>query len=408
MPSPSPANEVSAAQPAGSRLLLPMVLGAGYFVFAGLIYGFDALAGRFSYPNLQYAGLALDVVLLGGLFAWLNRRASRLATALGPILALLVVVLLFAVADVWVNGELARFWSLENLRTVCVQTATIAVAALGMTMIIICGGIDLSAGTAIALAATVLAWMLDAGYPVGAALAAALGTGLVTGVLNGALVSLLGVVPFIITLGTMTAYLGLAKLIAKETTVRPPLDSVPGWLSGLVKPTPSPEWLAWPLAPNLANAAWLTVLLACGLAAVLHLTVFGRHVFAVGSNEATARLCGVSIVRTKVLVYTLAGLFIGTAGVFQFARLSSGNPTSGIGLELKVIAAVVIGGGSLRGGRGSVLGTLTGALVMQVIASGSNALRLSNPIQDVIVGVIIIAAVTLDQIRQRRLGSSWS
>jgi ribose/xylose/arabinose/galactoside ABC-type transport system permease subunit len=139
------------------------------------------------------------------------------------------------------------------------------------------------------------------------------------------------------------------------------------------------------------------------LAGVLRYSVFSRHVFAIGSNEATARLCGINVPRTKVLVYFLAGLFVGVAGVYQFARLSSGNPTSGIGIELKMIAAVVIGGGSLSGGRGTVLGTLTGAAIMQTIASGCTQLGITNPWQDIIQGVIIVAAVSVDQIRQRRL-----
>jgi ribose/xylose/arabinose/galactoside ABC-type transport system permease subunit len=138
------------------------------------------------------------------------------------------------------------------------------------------------------------------------------------------------------------------------------------------------------------------------LSLVLRYTVFGRHVFALGSNEQTARLCGLNVPALKVAVYTLSGLFVGLAGVYQFAKLKVGNPTSGLGMELKIIAAVVIGGASLSGGRGTVLGTLTGALLMQTIASGCTQLGLSNPVQDIILGIIIVAAVTVDQIRQRR------
>src|SRR4029077_13039164 len=129
----------------------------------------------------------------------------------------------------------------------------------------------------------------------------------------------------------------------------------------------------------------------------------GRYVYALGSNEATARLCGINVWFNKISLYSLAGFFVGVAGMYQFSRLSSGNPTSGIGMELRIIAAVVIGGGSLSGGRGTVLGTLTGAAIMAVIASGCTQLGLNNPIQDIILGVIIIVAVTLDQLRQRQL-----
>jgi ribose/xylose/arabinose/galactoside ABC-type transport system permease subunit len=143
--------------------------------------------------------------------------------------------------------------------------------------------------------------------------------------------------------------------------------------------------------------------LALVVSAVLRYTVFGRHLFAIGSNESTARLCGINVPATRVAVYTLAGLFVGVAGVFQFSRLTVGDPTSGTGKELPIIAAVVIGGGSLSGGRGSILGTLTGALIMQVISSGCTALKQPNSTQEMILGAIIVAAVTVDQVRQRRL-----
>jgi ribose/xylose/arabinose/galactoside ABC-type transport system permease subunit len=216
------------------------------------------------------------------------------------------------------------------------------------------------------------------------------------GLVNGIMISALKVAPFIVTLGTMTAYLGIAKLVADETTVRPPLASVPGWMNGLAMPSPEPAWLL------VAPGVWIMLMMAFVLSLVLRYTVFGRYVFALGSNEQTARLCGINVPALKVAVYTLSGLFVGLAGAYQFAKLKVGNPISGVGLELKVIAAVVIGGASLSGGRGTVLGTLTGALLMQTIVSGSTQLGLSNPVQDIILGVIIVAAVTVDQLRQRR------
>jgi ribose/xylose/arabinose/galactoside ABC-type transport system permease subunit len=162
---------------------------------------------------------------------------------------------------------------------------------------------------------------------------------------------------------------------------------------------PVVDWMRFP------SGLWLGGVLALGVAALLRYTVFGRYVFALGSNEATARLCGINVPLVRIAVYTLGGLFVGIAGVYQFSRLSSGNPTSGAGLELNVIAAVVIGGGSLSGGRGSVLGTVAGAALMAVIKSGCTQLGVPNSLQDVIVGVIIIAAVTVDQLRQRRFAA---
>jgi ribose transport system permease protein len=320
---------------------------------------------------------------------------SLLAGQLGPLLALLLVFLFFAVTDA-VQQDGGRFTSLRNLQTMLVSSAPVVVGALGMTVVIIAGGIDLSAGTAIALCATVLAWVLDRGGPIELALVCCILTGCAAGSLNGVMISALKVAPFIVTLGTMTAYLGIAKLVADETTVRPPLETVPDRMDSLAMPSPDPAWLL------VAPGVWIMLAMAVALSLVLRYTVFGRHVFALGSNELTARLCGLDVPTLKVAVYALGGLFFGLAGVYQFAKLKVGNPTSGLGMELEIIAAVVIGGASLSGGRGTVLGTLTGALLMQTIASGCTQLGLSNPVQDIILGIIIVAAVTVDQIRQRR------
>lgn len=294
-------------------------------------------------------------------------------------------------------GFQSRFWTAATGRTMLVQVATVTMAALGMTVIMISGGIDLSAGTAMTLSATVIAYLLREQYAPWVAVAGGLGTGILTGILNGALISLLRVVPFIVTLGTMTIYLGIGKLVANETTLTPPSDTIPAIIPGLVAPTPSPEWMLLP------SGIWLILALAALLAAVLRFTVFGRHVFAVGSNEATARLCGINVARVKIAVYAIGGFFVGMAGLYQFARLSNADPTSGPGTELRIIAAVVIGGASLSGGRGTVVGTLAGAGIMAAIFSGCVLLGLKNPLQDIVVGVIIITAVALDQFRGRRL-----
>jgi ribose/xylose/arabinose/galactoside ABC-type transport system permease subunit len=147
---------------------------------------------------------------------------------------------------------------------------------------------------------------------------------------------------------------------------------------------------------------WLLFLLAFGVGALLLYTRFGRHVFAVGSNEEAARLCGIDVARVRLAVYALGGLFAGIAGLMQFSRLTVGDPTGAIGLELNVIAAVVIGGGSLSGGEGSVLGCLIGALIMQVIQSGCSQMGWPNWVQEIVTGAIIVAAVTLDRVRRRR------
>ena len=335
-----------------------------------------------------------------------DRSFGRLADALGPLAGLVVVIAFFAVADYWQGNQ--KFFTVHNLHARSVEAAAIGVAALGMTAVIISGGIDLSAGTALALSATVLAYCLRENYPPAVAVLAGLGTGCLAGFVNGALISLLRVVPFIITLGTMSAYVGIAKFVADETTIRPlRMTQIPRWLSsaGLMNARPRPAWLGdgWipHLLPNFAAGVWLALALAIVLSIVLRYTVFGRYIFAIGSNEATARLCGVNVPLMKIAIYTLSGLFVGIAGLYQFSRVEVGNPTSGIGLELRIIAAVVIGGGSLNGGRGTVLGTLAGAAMITAIESGCGQLGLRNPTQDIVLGLIIVAAAALDQWRQR-------
>jgi ribose/xylose/arabinose/galactoside ABC-type transport system permease subunit len=149
---------------------------------------------------------------------------------------------------------------------------------------------------------------------------------------------------------------------------------------------------------------WLLIVMALLMIIVLRYTRLGRHCYAIGSSEQTARLCGVAVDRVKIYIYTLAGAFGGLAGLMQFSRLTVGDPTVAIGLELDVIAAVVIGGGSLSGGEGSILGTLVGALIMSVIRSGCSQMGLANWVQEIITGIIIITAVALDQLRHRRAG----
>jgi ribose transport system permease protein len=457
----------------------------------------------------------------------------------GPLLALAAVCLFFAVADRWFAD--GTFATTLNFRTMTVQTCVVAVAALGMTLVIVAGGIDLSAGTALALCATTLAWGLredvahwalhgdnfagaslrleeaekrlaaarrgnaagdhsalestasaarsrliallqaklaataanataanataansatansttsgtttanaagstksggragaasrpgvrDPSVTIRAKLARladgqpplrvdplwldgvpnsswsaplavllAIATGAAAGLVNGVLVSGLRIAPFVVTLGTMTIFLGLGNLLSGNVPIRPSFAQIPGWLADLDGNTPAALWFGFP------TGVWLALLLAAAVAALLRYSVFGRHLFAIGSNENAARLCGVRLGPMKLAIYSLAGGLFGIAGAYQFTRLSTGNPPSGLGLELEIIAAVVIGGGSLSGGRGAVLGTLAGAAMMAVIRSGCTQLGLIDQLQRIILGVIIITAVTLDQIRQRRV-----
>ena len=308
----------------------------------------------------------------------------------GPVLALLLVFGLFAVLgpDSFRTGR--------NLETIARQTAIVGLAALGMTLIIVAGGIDLSVGSMVALSTVVIAWLLP-GRTAGAgpwlAAGAAIGLCGACGWLNGVLITRLRVVPFIVTLGMMLVVRGAAKGLAREQK----LDAPETWLNDLLASVTGGRGSL--LVPT---GVWLLIVLAVGVAVLLRYTRLGRYTVAIGSNEATARLCGVAVDRVKRRIYTLGGLFAGTAGVLQFSRLTVGDPTVAAGLELDVIAAVVIGGGSLSGGEGSILGTLVGALIMSVIRSGCSQMGLPNWVQEIITGAIIVAAVALDRLRHRR------
>jgi ribose transport system permease protein len=265
-----------------------------------------------------------------------------------------------------------------------------------MTVIIVSGGIDLSIGSVIALSSVVTAVMLRAGM---APLAAALGgvlTGAAFGAANGVLVTALRIVPFIVTLGTMGIARGLAKYLADEQKV----DANAAWLSTLMAKAPEPAWLLF------SPGVWLMLGLAVATSVLLGRTVFGVHVTAVGSSEPTARLAGLHVERIKVIVYALGGFFAGLAGVLQFGRLTVGDPTTALGKELDVIAAVVIGGGSLSGGSGGVLGSMIGAFLMAVLANGCTLTGVPNYVQEIIVGTIIVAAVGIDGFRRRRAQES--
>jgi ribose transport system permease protein len=185
---------------------------------------------------------------------------------------------------------------------------------------------------------------------------------------------------------------GLAKYLAGEQKIDAPARGLNAWM----EKTPDPAWLL------VAPGVWLLFVLALAAGFVLARTVFGVHTFAIGSNEATARLCGIRVERVKTIVYTLSGVFAGFAGSLQFARLTVGDPTTALGKELDVIAAVVIGGGSLAGGSGGILGSMLGAFLMTFLANGCTLLGVPNYVQEILVGAIIIAAVALDNLRQRR------
>jgi ribose transport system permease protein len=283
-----------------------------------------------------------------------------------------------------------QFFAPANLELMARQTAIVCMAALGMTIVIATGGIDLSVGSMIALTTVVIALMLRAEFAPLSAAAAGVAAAALCGLINGLLITRLKVVPFIVTLGTMLIVRGAAKGLAEERRIEAPIT----WLNDLLRTQGG--------ALRLASGIWAVIILALIVAGVLRYTRFGRHVFAIGSNERMARLCGVAISRTKIAVYTMSAALVGMAGLLQFSKLSVGDPTVAVGLELDIIAAVIIGGGSLTGGRGTVAGTIIGAAIMTIIQIGCSQKGLANWVQQIVTGGIIVAAVALDRVRSTR------
>lgn len=314
-----------------------------------------------------------------------SRSVARWTRRAGPALALVVVVVAFAL----LTGAPTRYLSPLNLRVVLSQTVIVAMGAIGMTIIMISGGIDLSVGAAIALTSVVAALALQANIPGLLAILLALVVGGAVGLTNGLLITRLRVVPFIATLGMLGMARGVAKWLAHEQTVNFP----PTWLNELLVTFPRQPWLIVPAG------VWLTAFLALAVALVLRQTVFGRHVFALGSNEVAARACGIGTDRLKLVIYCSAGFIFGLAGVLQMSRLRQGDPTVANGVELDIIAAVVIGGGSLLGGEGSIGGSMVGALIMALLRNGCQQMGWPNYIQEIIIGMIIVLAVALDRLR---------
>ena len=313
---------------------------------------------------------------MSGLRGWLQRPW------VGPLLALICVYTLFAALTP------DTFLRTLNLVTMLRQTVVVAIAAIGMALIIIHGGIDLSVGSTVALTTVVAAKCLQGGASPTTTVLTALALGALAGALNGALVVGLRIAPFIATLGTMSALRGIAKGLADEQKIDAPARGLDTWMAVI------------PGERLVPYGVWLALAAAVVCALLLSYTRLGRHAVAVGSNEQTARLCGVPVARVRLTIYALGGLLAGLAGVLEFSTLTVGDPTDSVGLELEAIAAVVIGGGSLSGGQGSVPGTLIGALLLTVIKAGCTHLGMPNWIQEILTGGIIVVAMTLDRVRQ--------
>lgn len=311
---------------------------------------------------------------------------------IGVFVAWVAICLIFA--GLFWYFKKPEFLTPGNFELMMRQAVIVGLGAIGMAYVIMTGGIDLSPGSTVALTTVVVALVLKATNNPAIGVVVSVLVGIVAGLINGILVAKLKVGPFIVTLASMLIFRGVAKGFANEQTV----SSVPDtWIQAFTAALGKTE--KWQIIPK---GAWVWLVLLAVMTLVLHRTVFGRNVVAVGSNEKTARLCGINITGVKVGVYTICGLFAGVAGLMQVSRVGIGDPTIAAGDELKMIAAVVIGGGSLLGGEGNMVGAAIGTLIMTTINMGCSQLGIANWIQEIITGAIIVVAVALDRYRMSR------
>ena len=304
-------------------------------------------------------------------------RARRFGTVIG--LGVLCAIL-------WALTP--HFLTVSNLLNVAQQTSINAIVAVGMTFVIISGGIDLSVGSIVALSGVVLGALLQAGQPLAVALAAALAVGIACGLLNGALVSVGGLPPFIATLGMMSVARGAALVFTEGRPVSGFDEGFRSLATGSLGFIPAP----------------VVVMVAVYIAAhvVLTRTTFGRYVYAIGGNEEATRLSGVAVRFHKTAIYGVSGVMSAVAAIVLTARLNSAQPIAGTMYELDAIAATVIGGTSLMGGEGTLAGTLVGALIMGVLRNGLNLLGVSSFLQQIVIGGVIVGAVLVDTVLKRR------
>ena len=304
-------------------------------------------------------------------------KARRFGTVIG-------LVVLCAI--LWVLTP--HFLTVSNLLNVAQQTSINAIVAVGMTFVIISGGIDLSVGSIVALSGVVLGALLQGGQPLAVALAAALAVGIACGLLNGALVSIGGLPPFIATLGMMSVARGAALVFTEGRPVSGFDEGFRSIATGSAGFVPAP----------------VVVMIAVYVAAhvVLTRTTFGRYVYAIGGNEEATRLSGVAVRFHKTAIYGVSGAMSAIAAIVLTARLNSAQPIAGTMYELDAIAATVIGGTSLMGGEGTLAGTLVGALIMSVLRNGLNLLGVSSFLQQIVIGGVIVGAVLVDTVLKRR------
>ena len=308
-----------------------------------------------------------------------------------PFISLLALCILIPTCEYFVLDQDPKFLTSGNLAAIARQTAVITIMAMGMTMVMVSGGIDLSVGSIVGLTAVVGSLSMAAGGQAAlVGIVVAILVGGLCGIANGTAVTTLRIPPFIVTLGAMGIYRGLALYISNGNAV-----------VGL------PESAGYLAERTLLGVIPVPLLLVIALALLIHFTLsqtrLGRYCYAMGSNIEAARFAGINVWRYQVTYYAILGALSGLAGAMETSRTVTGQPNAGETYELNVIASVVIGGGSLSGGQGTVIGTIIGSLIMGVLANGGNLLQISPFIQKIVIGTVIILAVTFDEFQRRRL-----
>lgn len=322
-----------------------------------------------------------------------QRRSLIRADAMQRVLAFGALIVLFVVFSL----ASPNFLQFPNIVGILIATAVNGILALGVTFVIITGGIDLSIGTVMTFAAVMTGvvitnWQL----PVPLGVLAGLAAGALAGFVNGLIIARLRIPPFIATLGMLNVAKGLALVISRLKPIyfndTPVFNSIAmGSIPGAIVP-----------GFDIPNAVLIMFGAAIVGSLILNKTILGRYTFALGSNEEAARLSGVNVQAWKIAIYTLTGLFSGLAGVVIASRLNSAQPALGQGYELDAIAAAVIGGTSLSGGEGSILGTIIGAFIISTLTNGLRILSVPQEWQTVVTGTIVIVAVYLDIIRRKQ------
>ena len=298
------------------------------------------------------------------------------------------LLIVFGIICLIISLITPQFLTVSNLTIIVTQVSINALLAFGVTFVIITGGIDLSLGSIVAVTGVTSAMLAHPdSYPVLIPIVMGLLAGLLMGVFNGFIITKSKIAPFIVTLGTMTIGRGLALILSDGRPVSNLSDSFNYLGSGTIFGIP------------ILILIFILVFALCSI--ILSKTILGRHIYAIGGNEQAARASGINIDRVKLSVYSISGLLAGLAGILLASRITTGQPNAGAGFELDAIAAVVIGGTSTAGGRGTMTGTLIGVLLIGVINNGLDLLNVTSYYQQVVMGIIIIGAVIIDSLNQK-------